>query len=47
MLGSDSLIGYNAGVASLELLWAHEVVHIRGHELSFVVRGPVADHNLR
>tara|TARA_B110001450_G_scaffold207257_1_gene197575 strand:- start:503 stop:685 length:183 start_codon:yes stop_codon:yes gene_type:complete len=47
VLGSDGLVGYNTGVASLELLWADKVVHICGDELSFVVRGPVSDDNLR
>ena len=47
MLGSDGLVGDNTGVASLELLWADEVVHICGDELSFVVRRSVADNNLR
>ena len=47
MLGSDSLIGYNARVSSLELLWVDEVVHIGRDELSFVIGGPVSDDNLR
>ena len=47
MLSSDRLVGNYSGVACLEGFWVHEVVHICGHELSFVVRRSVADNNLR
>ncbi len=47
MFSSDGLVSNYSGVACLEGFWVDEVIHICGHELSFVVRRSVADNNLR